>query len=687
MRTIVRALLLLVSAVTVSTAFSASPPEWETPPADAQTFVILSLSSVHGSAVVWRRVDGAIVSRQSLLLRGMATEIEQTIELAPNGVPERIVVRGFSPRGPVSETFSVRDGVASWETSLDSGSMPYNGSAQYVPLHRTWADEVYWARSLHEAPGRTLPVLPRGARQMSKLTDIAIGHGAMARTVTAWLVEGLTLDPEVVLMNRDGTFFGAVGGTVGGTAGGLALLPEAYTSEVARIEQAQNDALAARERVVRHRFGGVPAIPVAFTHVKLFDSTTARFIDDQTVIAQGGGIVAVGPAASVKPPANARVIDGHRKTLTPGIWDAHMHVATDRQGVMLMSLGVTSARNPGASVKSTMERAARIARGEMLSPTVYSSVIIDGAGPFAAQGSIAVSSEQQAIDTVRMVKSRGFSGVKFYGSIRPEWLAPAATEAHRLGLHVHGHVPATLRPADAIRAGYDEITHINMVLMQAMPDSVVDVSNTLARIEGPARYGKDVDLYAEPMKSLIELMLRERTIVDPTLAALEKVYIGENGEVQPAFAPFIDIVPPATARSFRAGGFKPPAGATRADWRASFAKMLELTKLLHDAGVPIVAGTDGNGLEIVRELELYVAAGLTPGEALRTATIEAARLVGAEQFTGSITVGKQADLVLIDGDPSRSIGDLRRTQWVMNDGVLMSADELREAAGFVASRQ
>lgn len=85
----------------------------------------------------------------------------------------------------------------------------------------------------------------------------------------------------------------------------------------------------------------------------------------------------------------------------------------------------------------------------------------------------------------------------------------------------------------AIRGGYDEITHINMVLMQAMPDSVVDASNTLARIEGPARHAKDVDLYADPMQSLIALMLREGTTVDPTLAALEKVYIGEDGDVQP----------------------------------------------------------------------------------------------------------------------------------------------------------
>jgi imidazolonepropionase-like amidohydrolase len=110
--------------------------------------------------------------------------------------------------------------------------------------------------------------------------------------------------------------------------------------------------------------------------------------------------------------------------------------------------------------------------------------------------------------------------------------------------------------------------------------------------------------------------------------------------------------------------------------------MVALLSALHKAGVPIVAGTDGLGLELIRELELYVQAGLTPAEALQTATIAPARLVKADGVTGSIAVGKEADLVLVDGDPSQRIGDLRRTQWVMSDGKLMNADALREAAGF-----
>jgi imidazolonepropionase-like amidohydrolase len=104
--------------------------------------------------------------------------------------------------------------------------------------------------------------------------------------------------------------------------------------------------------------------------------------------------------------------------------------------------------------------------------------------------------------------------------------------------------------------------------------------------------------------------------------------------------------------------------------------------MMHTAGVPIVAGTDGTGLELVRELELYVAAGFTPSEALAAATLAPARLLGVDVNVGSIAVGKNADLVLVEGDPSTRIGDLRNTRTVMMGGKLMDADALREASGF-----
>jgi hypothetical protein len=247
---------------------------------------------------------------------------------------------------------------------------------------------------------------------------------------------------------------------------------------------------------------------------------------------------------------------------------------------------------------------------------------------------------------------------------------------------VHGHIPAGMRPLDAVNAGYDEITHINWIIMQAMPDSVIPVSNGIARFEGPGRYGRDVAVDGKVMRTFITTLAERKIASDPTMVAFEALYVPEMGDLSPAYSPFVGTLPPAIERGFRTGGFSVPKDLTRADYRASWAMMKTLLAAMHRSRVPIVAGTDGFGIEIVRELEIYVECGLTPAEALATATIEPARLVKAQDRTGSIEVGKAADLVLVEGDPSKRIGDLRNTRVVMMDGRLMDADALRRASGF-----
>lgn len=674
MRKLFTALAATVATLPLAAGAQTTKDQLMVPPADAQQFVIVSIAGQHGTSSAWTLPDGTLASRFSMNLRGQLFETDETIHLGPNGQPDRIVVRGFTPNGDAGELFEIRNGQAHWKNKVEDATVAYDGRAQYSTYGGTPASAVYTVKSLFQAPGRTLALLPGGTERLTRLVDVAVGQGATARTVTVWTLEGVGLEPQPVLLNADGSFFGFVGG--------IAMLPPAYAGDFLKIQKAQIDALAARNPAFMARFGKVSAVPVAFTHVKMFDAEHARFVDDQTVVTSGRTIAAVGPAGSVKVPAGARVIDGRGRTLSPGIWDAHMHVGSDLQGLQLLSQGETSSRNPGADIQSTLLRNARIAKGELLFPTVYSSVLIDGKGPLAAQGGISVSSAAEAVAAVDKAKQNGFAAVKFYTSMKPEWLWPAIAEAHKLGLHVHGHIPATLRPTDVIKGGYDEITHINFVMMQALPDSVVNIDNGIQRFYGPGQYAKDVNLDAAPMKPLIAEMAAKHIAVDPTLSVFEGMYVPENGDLSPAYAPFLGTMPPQVERGFRESGFQPPAGVTRADWRASFAKMVELTKRLHDAGVPIVAGTDGSGLEIVRELELYVGAGITPGEALQSATLVPARLVGADRDTGSIAVGKQADLVLVDGDASRDIGAMRRTMWVMSDGALMNADELRQAAGF-----
>jgi imidazolonepropionase-like amidohydrolase len=644
------------------------------PPANAQVFTILSTSGTNGKAYIWTADDGSRMSRDSVLLRGQVWELDQKAVTGSDGMPSSFVVRGVTPEGDAAETFQAGDGKATWKSPVDAGGSAYTSPAFYIAEGGTFSGGTQLLiEALLVSPDKSLPLLPGGRAKAERLTEFVVGRGEKKKTVTAWGITGLSPSPQPVWTTADGKFFGAVGG--------LALLPVGYEGELKALDKAQDDALSARSPALVKALLKTPQGPVAFTHVRAFLDGT-HFAEDQTVVVDHGLIVAAGPAATTPAPKDAQVFDGVGKTLVPGLWDSHQHVGDDSSGPFLLSLGITSARDPGNNNALTLARAERRAKGELLMPKVYPSVLIDGKGPNSAQLGVIVTSQEEAIAAVRKAKAEGFTGIKFYGTYNPAWVAPAAAEAHKLGLHVHGHIPAGMRPSQAIAAGYDEITHIYFIMMEAMPDAVVATSNGINRFEGTGRYAKDVDLNADPIKSLVATMAARKIAADPTLVVAESLFVPENGDLSPAYAPFVGTLPPATERSFRQGGFAVPKDLTRDDYRKSFAKLSALVELMHNSGIEIVAGTDGSGLELVRELELYVNAGFTPEESLAAATIAPARLLKVDKTTGSITVGKAADLVLVEGDPSIRIGDLRNTRTVMMDGKLMDADALRAASGF-----
>jgi len=667
--------LLSIALLLATAALHAQVPtdQLAKAPQDARQFVILSVAGQHGKAFLWTDADGRRMSRESLLLRGQVWEQDQNVKLGSDGMPSEVVIRGVSPQGDAGETFAVTNGVATWKSPVDAGHAPY-ATAFYIPQGGPMSGGMQlFLETLLKSPDKTLHLLPGGRAHAERLTELKVGSGTNAQTVTAWAITGLSNSPTPIWATADGKFFGAVFG--------LAVLPVGYEKDLVALTKAQDEALSERSPGLLKKLLHAPTGPVAFTHVRAF-LDGSKFAEDQTIVVDKGVITHVGPANSITVPKDAQVIDGKGRTLVPGLWDSHMHVGDDFSGPFLLSLGITSARDPGNDNALTLARARRRAAGQLLEPNVYASVLIDGKGPNTAQVATVVTSQDEAIAAVRKAKADGFRGIKFYGTYNPAWVAPAAAEAHKLGLHVHGHVPAGMRPSQAIASGYDELTHIYFVMMEAMPDDVVATSNGINRFDGIGRYAKDVNLDAPPMSTLIATMAQKKIASDPTLVVGESLFVPENGDLSPAYAPYVGTLPPAMERGFRQGGFAVPKDLTREDYRKSFQKLSDLVSTMHKNGIAIVAGTDGSGLELVRELELYVNAGFTPAEALAAATIVPARMNLVDKTTGSIAVGKAADLVLVEGDPSKQIGDLRNTRTVMMGGNLMDADALREASGF-----
>ncbi len=642
-------------------------------PASARHFTITSKAGKHGDVWSWTLPDGRVAYRMSMSLRGWVTEDDELVTLGPDKRPTAVAVRGYTDQGDATEDFRVENGIASWKTSVDGGSAPF-GAKRYNSYGGPWLASELDVAALVAAGPKGIDLLPTGHASIAATGDPVRVDGPQGpRTIRLAFITGYGFSPSPVWLDGDRFF---------GNAGTISLLPEGYEAAGPRLKDIQDKATAAMVRDVAHRFlAPANRTPTLVDHVLMFDAVAGRYMPDRAVLITDGKVASVGAGGSIAAPAGATVIDGRGKTLTPGLWDSHQHVGDDWNLLQNVATGMTNYRSPGSQIEDALSIYKRRAAGDLLAPDGKISVIIDRKDPLAAQGALTVSSAAETVAAVDKIKAAGLWGAKFYTSMDPAWIAPGAAEAHRLGLHVHGHVPAGMRPLDAVRAGYDEVTHINFIMMQAMPQDVVDHSNTAARLEGPARYGKDVDLNSPAMKAFYAELVAHHTIVDPTLVVWEPLMTSDGTAVSPEYAPFAGIAPPGIARGWKTTGYPLTAGLTRDDYRRSFAKMVGLVGKLHQAGVPIVAGTDGYGLELVRELELYQQAGLSNAEALQTATIVPAHMTGMDARTGSIAPGKTADIILVDGDVSRDITNLRHVETVFLDGYRLDGQALRQASG------
>jgi imidazolonepropionase-like amidohydrolase len=311
---------------------------------------------------------------------------------------------------------------------------------------------------------------------------------------------------------------------------------------------------------------------------------------------------------------------------------------------------------------------------------VVAAGFIDGPGPYAGPTKALADTVEGGIAWIDRYAKLGYPQIKLYSSLKPELVAPLAAEAHHRGMRVSGHIPAFMTAEQAVRDGYDEIQHVNMLFLNFWADTVKDTRTPL-RFTAVAEKAADLDLGSERVKAFVRLLKERGTVVDPTVSIFESMFTDRAGAIGPGYAAVADRLPVDVRRSLLGGGLPVPDGMDQR-YRDSFRATLRMVKLLHDSGVPIVAGTDAlAGFALHRELELYVEAGIPAAEVLRIATIGAARVMKRDAELGSVTVGKKADLVLVSGDPTRRISDVRNTALVVKDGAVYDLAVVRKALG------
>jgi Amidohydrolase family len=232
----------------------------------------------------------------------------------------------------------------------------------------------------------------------------------------------------------------------------------------------------------------------------------------------------------------------------------------------------------------------------------------------------------------------------------------------------------------AVDAGYDEIQHVNMLVLNFMPD--VTDTRTPARFTEPGRRGADLDVKSAEVQAFLARLRERGVVIDPTVSVFEGMFTARKGVLDPGYAMIADRLPPQIRRYLLGGGLPVADDATGDRYRASYERMLDLVAEAHRQGVTVVAGTDGlAGFTLHRELENYVRAGISPVDALRAATLVPARVLKRDRDLGTIEPGKLADFILVDGDPTQNISDIRKVVLVVKDGKVFDPKAIYSELG------
>jgi imidazolonepropionase-like amidohydrolase len=444
--------------------------------------------------------------------------------------------------------------------------------------------------------------------------------------------------------------------------------------------------------------GQTPADPVivrapvvALTHVRIVDGLGHPAVEDQTIVLQNGKIAALGSAADVKVPAGATVQDGTGKTVIPGIVMVHEHLyySSISKGPfhinemefsfprLYLAAGITSARTSGCIEPDTdLDLKNQIDAGKIPGPKLHlTSPYFNGPNMGITQMHD-VGDAASAVRKVNFWADEGFTSVKVYTTLSHDVMAATIAAAHKRGLQVTGHI-GTVSYREAAELGIDNLEHGFMAASDFIPGRKPgDLSNATANY----RSLEALDPESAAFKDLVELLVSKHVAVTSTLAIFETFTPGRRV----AGAAELETLAPPLRESYltRWSAISIQNNPTT---KAAFAKDLVLEQKFFRAGGLLTVGTDPTGYGGClagygswRAIELLVEAGLSPVEALQVATSNGAKLLKIDGETGSIAVGKAADLVLIGGNPAKDIADIRKAEIVFKDGVGYSSKILFE---------
>lgn len=437
----------------------------------------------------------------------------------------------------------------------------------------------------------------------------------------------------------------------------------------------------------------------AITNVTVIDAVNG-VRENQTVVFDGDAIVAVSSAGDGLPVAET--IDGSGKYLIPGLWDFHVHLTyderlTDSMPALFLSYGITSVRDTGGLMQKMLPVVEKMRAPDAVAPRVFfAGPLLDGNfvvydGVSRPEIGVRNATPDDARKMVADLKAQGVDFIKIYEMVSPEVFDAMVETAQELGLPIDSHVPLSLRASTA-GPMVDSIEHLRNIEMDCASNAPELHETRLELLKNPdGLSGADLRTSIHALQQIAAIANYDEARCDQTLATLSS-----TTEVPTLRLGALNLAPPYEKDDWDDALSRLPA-EVREEWRKTaleikdhpveeFTKFGEwslfLTGRMHARGIPIGAGTDTPifisvpGYSLHSELELLVRAGLSPLEAIGSATVRPAEYFSLADEMGTIDVGKRADLVLLDADPLDDIANTRHISAVVSKGNYYSIDTL-----------
>lgn len=638
-------------------------------PEATETFAVLFGGTKVGSLVIKHENEKQFIE-YGFSNNGRGASSSESVSLNEAGFPVSWHIEGKTVFGNhVEETFEVKEGVGIWHSSSEEGEMPLTKNGMYISQYTSPYGFYLFAKPLIEAKLSSYPVIPGGTLTLEAKKSLLLSakDSEQQQEVTLYAIGGIFMDPEYLVTDKNNNLVAVV-------SPNFAVVKTEFTHEEQRLRQLTAELNANRFHEIAKRYTHLYDKPVRINNVRIFQPQQGTLSDLASVLIKDSHIVAI-EAVVAEPDADEVTIDGAGGTLIPGLYEMHGHMQ-DNDALLNVLAGVTSVRDMGNEIEVLDDLVENIRSGRLIGPRIYKSGFIEGKSPFSAATGELASNEEEAVALVNMYADRGdYHQIKIYNSINGKWVPAMAKAAHARGMRVAGHVPAFSNADEMIDAGYDEITHINQLMLGWVLDRDED-TRTLFRITGMKRF-VGLDLNSDKVQRTLNAMVEKNIAIDPTTVIHENGMLSRNGEIRAAMVDYIDHMPLDVQRFAKVAMLNVSDEAEDKAYREAFDKILETLAYMHKKGILIVPGTDmGGAFELHRELELFQSFGMTPAEVITRGSYDMARYLGQDDKLGTIEEGKLADFFLVPGNPVDDLKAIKKVAMVITDGKVLFPTEI-----------